>query len=84
MLSIHELLAVISRLKAALPNVRQPLLVVQSRRDHTVRAKSGAYIYEHAGAARKQLLWLEESGHRVTIDSERAVVFARTAEFLAD
>ena len=84
MLSIHELLAVIRRLKAALPKVRQPLLVVQSRRDHTVRAESGAYIYEHAGAARKQLLWLEASGHRVTIDSERTTVFARTAEFLAD
>ena len=83
LVSIHELLAVIEELKQALPKLRQPLLVVQSKRDHTVLAESGTYIYEHAGAVRKELFWLAESGHRVTIDSERELVFAKTAEFLA-
>ncbi len=82
LLAIHELLDVIERGKAALPAVRAALCVVQSQRDHTVEPESARYIIEHAGSADKRLVWLRHSGHRVTIDSEREIVFRKTAEFL--
>jgi len=80
---VHELLDCIEQVKAALPKVDRPLLIVQSGNDHTVQAASGKYIYEHAGSAKKELLQLEKSGHLVTLDIERNKVFAKIAEFLA-
>ena len=43
LLSVHELLAVIESVRALLPQVRAPLLVVQSARDHTVEPESAPY-----------------------------------------
>lgn len=80
--SIHELLDFIDFAKARLPLVRRPILVVQSRKDHTVKPQSAAYIYERAGSACKEIFWLEESGHLLTLDCEREAVFARVADFL--
>lgn len=82
LLAVHELLDVIDRVKLALPRLRTPLLLVQSERDHTVEPESAPYIFRHVGAADKTLLWLKQSGHRLTIDSERETVFQKTAEFL--
>ncbi len=62
--------------------MRAALCVVQSQRDHTVNPESARYIIEHAGSADKRLVWLRQSGHRVTIDSEREIVFRKTVEFL--
>lgn len=80
---IHGLIALISETMRLLPTLRQPLLVVQSRGDHTVLPDSAAYIYRSAGSAEKSLFWLEASGHLVTLDCEREKVFARIAAFLA-
>ncbi len=84
LLSIHELLDVIERSKAALPAVRSSLCVVQSERDHTVEPESARYLIDHVGSADKRLVWLKRSGHRLPIDIEREDVFRRTAEFLDD
>lgn len=82
LVSIHELLAAMAEAKAVLPEVKAPLLVVQSRKDHTVCTESGQYIYDKAGSTEKKLLLLEESGHRVTLDCEREKVMAAVKEFL--
>ena len=84
LLAVHELLAVVQTVREALPKVRQPLLVVQSARDHTVEPESAPYIFHHVRSADKRLVWLKRSGHRLTIDSERETVFAATAAFLRE
>ena len=84
LISVHELVDFIEETKKILPQVRQPLLIVQSPKDHTVQARSADYLYEKAGSDQKEIFWLKESGHLVTIDCERELVFARTAKFLAE
>lgn len=83
LVSVYQLLAFIERMKEHLPQVSRPLLVVQSRNDHTVKAESGEYIYEQVSSAEKEILYLGQSGHLVTLDIERNTVFAKVAEFLA-
>ena len=83
MMAIHELLDLIDEVKKDLPRIKQPLLVVQSHGDHTVRDRSGTYIYKNAGSYHKKLHWLEESGHLVTLGVQREEVFSQVAEFLA-
>ncbi|MDD4600935.1 Carboxylesterase [bioreactor metagenome] len=79
---VASLLELIQRVDKLLLTVCQPALVVQSRNDHTVRPKSGQHIYEKLGSNEKQLIWLEESGHIITLDSERAHVFEIVADFI--
>lgn len=80
---IHGLIALISETMKLLPELCKPLLVVQSRADHTVIPDSAAYIYNSAGSREKSLFWLEASGHLVTLDCEREKVFAKIAAFLS-
>jgi len=57
-------------------------LIIQSRREHTVRPESAIFIQEHLGSQTKELFWLEKSGHVITVDIEREKVFTKVADFL--
>lgn len=81
--SLSSLLELISSVQEDLPNIHCPALLVQSRREHTVRPESATFIFDHLGTQAKELFWLEKSGHVITIDIEREAVFAKVAEFLA-
>jgi len=80
--SLASLLELIEQVKTCLPAVSRPLLIIQSRSEHTVRPESAQYLYDHAGSSHKQLLWLQASGHIVTLDTEREFVFASVHQFL--
>lgn len=82
LLSVHSLLSLIESVMDALPQLEKPLLIVQSKKDRTVLPNSGAYIYQHAGCQDKELFWLENSGHLVTLDIERELVFEKIMEFI--
>lgn len=66
-----------------LPAIRQPLLIVQGRRDRTIDPRSSEIVYEQAGSALKSLHWLEESGHCVLLDKQREETFRLALDFLA-
>ena len=78
-----SLLDLIELVKLDLPRIHCPTLLIQSRREHTVRPESATYIHDHLGAAEKELFWLEKSGHVVTLDIEREIVFQQVSGFLA-
>jgi carboxylesterase len=80
--SLSSLLKLIEQVKLQLPAITAPLLVIQSRNEHTVLPKSAQYLYDQAGSCRKELLWLQKSGHIITLDVERDQVFARIAAYL--
>jgi len=39
-------------------------------------------IYKHLGSEDKRLLWFENSGHEVVVDSEKEAVWAQAYEFI--
>ncbi|MBC8014203.1 MAG: alpha/beta fold hydrolase [Sporomusaceae bacterium] len=80
--SLSSLLDLIQHTDMLLPVINTPLLIIQSHRDHTVEPRSAEYIYDKAASKEKTLLWLEKSGHLVTIDIEREHVFQKITEFL--
>lgn len=80
--SLSSLLELIQHVKRRLPLVKSPLLVVQSKVEHTVKPESADYIYRHAGGTHKELLWLDRSGHIVTLDCEKELVYKKVAGFL--
>lgn len=80
--SISSLQALIKHVEEKLPEVQTPILVVQSKHDHTVKPQSGAHIYEKVGSKNKEMRWFERSGHLISLDVEREDVFATISEFL--
>ena len=67
-----------------LKDIHCPALVLQSLVEHTVKPESAQYIYDHLGSASgsKELIWLQESGHIITLDVEREHVFQKVEQFL--
>jgi carboxylesterase len=82
--ALDSLVKLISHVDALLPGVDTPALVIQSRNEHTVRSESAEHIYGRLGSRAKELVWLEKSGHLITLDMERDQVFAQVADFFDD
>jgi carboxylesterase len=80
LVSLGELIRLVRR---ELPQVKVPALIMQGEKDHHVPADSARVIFEELGTADKELVWWPNSGHCITVDSERGAVWARAYEFIA-
>ncbi len=78
-----ELLRLQRAVRPRLPQVHQPILIVQGRNDQTVHPVAPEIIYREVGSTVKELHWFERSEHKVILDDERERVFALTLAFLA-
>lgn len=82
---IPSLLSLISLCKKEyLGKIKIPILIIQSERDHTVNPKSALYIYRRlkkVSPKNKEIFWLGDSGHILTLDMARERVFARCLSF---
>lgn len=67
LLQLHRLQREISR---RLPQIKQPLLIVQGRLDRTIDLRGVDLLHRHCGTAHKQLHWLEKSGHVIILEEE--------------
>jgi carboxylesterase len=79
--AIYSLLLALPDVRAALPRVCCPVLVVAAKHDHVVPLRDGLEAYGLLGAREKELLVLERSYHAVAQDVERHIVSARVAAF---
>lgn len=67
-----------------LKKIKAPTLIVQGKADHTVAPRSADYIYEQLTVvpdSQKEILWLPESRHVVTLDDARETVYETCLEF---
>ena len=72
----------LGEMHAALPQINIPVLLIHSRNDRTVWSGSMPAIYQDLGSQDKEMLWIEKSGHVVTRDAEREIVFRAAADFV--
>ena len=80
---LAELAAVVERARRALPALRAPTLVVQSRHDNRIPPEAAARAFELVGAPEKELVWTDVGGHVITVDVGRERVFALLEKWLA-
>jgi len=66
-----------------LAKVTAPVLIIQSTREHTVVSRSATYIYDHLRGSAKELLWVEQAGHAVTLGEDREKVYKAIGIFFA-
>lgn len=80
--SIGELNQLAAKMRAALPQVKVPALLIHSHDDTYVWPGSMPAIYKELGSAEKEMLWIEKSGHVITADAQRETVFKAAASFV--
>lgn len=56
--------------------------IAQARQDQMINPTSAEYIYAHIQDENKQLKWYESSGHVITLDKEKDLLFEDIYQFL--
>ena len=78
----HQVLLLQRVVRPSLERITQPLLIFQGRHDRAVSHQGALTLYRRASTPDKTLIWLENSGHCVTVDSERQTVWETTHQWL--
>jgi carboxylesterase len=77
-----ELDRIVRRARAALPQVEQPVLVVQSREDNRMPVRSAEDAFAHVHSVDKTLHWTTGNGHVVTVDYGHVALEQLAADWL--
>jgi carboxylesterase len=77
-----ELYALQRRVNAALPRIRQPILIFQGRLDNWLSPRAAQIVHDGVASADKTLVWLEHSGHNVLADGERESIWAQSYDWM--
>lgn len=80
--SIAELNNALIELRRCLPQITVPALLVHSLQDESVLPRDAESIYAALGSRDKQLMWIENSGHVIIREPQRAIAFQAIADFL--
>ena len=80
--AVAEFEDLVRQMRAALPGLKVPVLLIQSRADETVPAEHALQIQAALGSADNSIVWLENSGHVVTRDIEQEIVFKAAETFI--
>jgi carboxylesterase len=78
----HQMLQFIRGARRSLPQVTCPVLVMHSHNDHTVHPANAVEIHDRVGSGDKQLIWVDDSYHVITLDVDRQKVYESTYEFI--
>jgi carboxylesterase len=82
MAPVESMLEFLPQLRAELPQVTVPALVMTSIRDHVVPARDGHEIYHLLGSREKHLVTFHRSYHVIMKDHDREEVFEKTLAFI--
>ncbi|OGO33882.1 MAG: hypothetical protein A2W35_01110 [Chloroflexi bacterium RBG_16_57_11] len=82
--AVAELRDLLLEMRRTLPLVTAPALLIHSRQDGAVQPEEGHadLIYQALGSTHRSLVWIEGSGHVVTSDAARSIVFQSVSQFI--
>jgi carboxylesterase len=81
--ALRQLFELMDVVRAGLPNVRAPALVVHARHDHVVPMDDSLELTGSLGSEIIERLWLERSFHVVGLDVESAEVVDAATKFVS-
>ncbi|MBN2502196.1 MAG: alpha/beta fold hydrolase [Anaerolineales bacterium] len=77
-----EVDGLLGAMRAGLPKITAPVLLVHSRNDLAVPPEHMQLIYDDLTVSDKQMLWVEHASHPITVDGDRQRVFNAAADFV--
>jgi esterase/lipase len=78
----RELASIAERARRALPRIRIPTILAQSREDNRLTAAVAERAFAALGSKEKELLWIDGAGHVITVDYGREKVIDAVADWL--
>ena len=78
----YHMLRFLRGARAALSQVTCPILVMHSHNDHTVDPSNAQVIFDSVRSTDKELVWVDNGYHVITLDHDRDEVFERTHAFI--
>ncbi len=79
---LHELAMIGKAARRALPHIKTPTLVVQSRTDPRIKPGVAERTLASIGSSEKKLVWIEGAGHIITVDYGREQVFHEVRDWM--
>jgi carboxylesterase len=79
-----SLIDFLAHVRAGLPRIHIPALVVYSRHDHVVPSISSHHIYSQLGSNDKKMIALHRGFHVVTVDYDKQRVFDEIYRFVGE
>ncbi|MDW8799366.1 carboxylesterase [Staphylococcus xylosus] len=80
--TLKELQGQIEDVREHIDEVMDPLLVIQAEQDQMINTDSANIIYNESESDDKDIKWYANSGHVITIDKEKELVFEDVYNFL--
>lgn len=80
---LNELWRLGRRARRAVPDVKVPTLVIQSREDNRIRPRTAERLVSRLGATEKRLVFTEGAGHIITVDHGRDAVISEVRDWFA-
>ena len=80
--SVVQFARVIDLSKAALPSIKKPLFVVQSREDTITKVESAQFILNNVKSKEKSYLAIKKSYHNVLVDKVNPAMNQKILEFI--
>jgi carboxylesterase len=79
----QEVRRLLREARESLAQIQVPVLIMQGRCDRTIPADSAQILFDSLATEDKEIVWWSNSGHAITVDSEREAVWARAYSFIA-
>ncbi len=84
LISVHELLDLMTCVKKFLPKVQTPLLILHAKDDHTAKPDSAEFIFQSVTSKIVRIKYFEIGGHLLPLTESREEVFAEVEKFLLE
>ncbi len=81
---VKEFMAIMRVTDDLLPTITCPALVLQSTVDHVVPPPNGPHILEKLGGSDKELVWMENSYHVATLDTDADLIAEHAIRFIRE
>ena len=82
--SVEEFLNLLKFTKENLNLIKDPLMLIHSKRDHTVTYENLDYIFNNVSSVIKNKITLQNSYHIISLDQEKTAVFQNIFNFLKE
>lgn len=82
MQQVNQGLGLIAHVRRHIAQVEAPVLLMHAVEDETVAVRNAEWVHRHVASGSKELIYLGDCYHMITIDNERETVMHETERFI--
>ena len=80
--SVPQMLRIVDEVKAMLPKIKKPILIMQALDDMQLGTRNAHYIYNKVSSKQKKLVFIPDSYHVFVLDKNKSMAFKEIYSFI--